>query len=89
VTRSGAVSLAKEPLASSELGAALERGNALHASYVLYGSVEKTAAAPVLAIRIASVKERSIVWSKSYPLASANPAAIAAEVDSKVPPLEE
>jgi len=30
-----------------------------------------------------------IVWSKSYPVAGADPAKIAAEVDSQVPLLEE
>jgi hypothetical protein len=89
VTRRGAVTLAKEPLASNELGAALERGVAQHATYVLYGSVEQQSKAPVLTIRVASVTAHAMVWSKSYPLAGSDPASIAAEVDSKVPPLEE
>jgi hypothetical protein len=89
VTRRGAVTLAKEPLASSELGAALERGLAQHATYVLFGSVEQQSKAPVLTIRVASVTAHAMVWSKSYPLAGSDPASIAAEVDSKVPPLEE
>jgi TolB-like protein len=89
LARHGDVALAKEPLASSELGAALERGLSLHATYVLYGSVEKAAQAPVLAIRIASVKGRSITWSKSYPVQGADTAAIATEVAARVPALGE
>jgi TolB-like protein len=89
VSRRGHVALAEQPLASGELGAALERGAALHATYVLYGTVEKAAAAQVLTIHIASVENHSIVWSKSYPVAGANTAAIAKEVDAKVPALEE
>jgi TolB-like protein len=88
ISRHGHVTLAQQPLASGELGAALERGQAQHATYVLYGSIEP-AAAQVLSIRIASVEDHSIMWSRSYPLAGSDPAAIAAEVDSHVPSLDE
>lgn len=88
VSRHGHVGLTEEPLASSELGAALERGRAAHSTYVLFGSIEKPGVSPVLSIKIATVEDHSIVWSKSYPIADADPAKIAAEVDSKVPSLE-
>jgi hypothetical protein len=35
-----------------------------------------------------TVADGSVVWSKSYPAAGADPAKIAAEVDAKIPPLE-
>ena len=88
ISRHGHVALAQQPLASAGLGVALERGQAQHASYVLYGSIEQ-AAAQALNITIASVEDHSIMWSRSYPVTGSDPAAIAADVDSKVPSLEE
>ena len=88
VSRHGHVGLTEEPLASSELQAALERGRAVHSAYVLLGSIEKPGVSPVLSIKIADVEDRSILWSKSYPIVDADPAKIAAEVDSKVPSLQ-
>jgi hypothetical protein len=38
---------------------------------------------------MAKVSDGRIVWSKSFPVADADPAKIAAEVDSQVPSLEE
>ena len=89
ISRHGHVTLAQQPLASGELGAALERGQAQHATYVLFGSIEQAATAQVLNITIASVEDHSIMWSRSYPVKGSDPAAIAADVDSKVPSLEE
>ena len=89
ISRHGHVALAQQPMASAELGAALQRGQAQHATYVLYGGIEQAAAAQVLNITIASVEDHSILWSRSYPLTGSDPAAIAAEVDSKVPSLED
>jgi hypothetical protein len=89
VSRHGHVELAEEPLASGELGAALERGIAQHSTYVLFGRIEKAGAAQVLRITIASVEGRSVLWSNSYPVEGSDPAAIAAEVDSKIPALDD
>jgi hypothetical protein len=38
-------------------------------------------------MKIAAVASSSVLWSKPYPAAAADPAKIAAEVDSKVPSL--
>ncbi len=56
-------------------------------SVFLRGALETEGSKQVLAIKIASVADGSVVWSKSYPAAGADPAKIAAEVDSKVPAL--
>lgn len=85
----GQVGLPKEPLPSGDLAAALARGRAAHSSYVLRGTVAPQAAAQMLTVMIASVEDGTVVWSKSYPAAGADPMKIAAEVDSKVPPLNE
>jgi TolB-like protein len=89
VSRHGHVALAEEPLASGELEAALERGIALHSTYVLFGKIEKSGAGQVLTVDIASIENRSVLWSKSYPVEGSDPAAIAAEVDSRMPSLDD
>jgi TolB-like protein len=89
IAKHGLVGLAKEPLLSRDFGAALERGRANHSTYVLYGTIETVAAASVLTVKIATVEDGSIVWSKSYPVAGADPAQIATEVESKLPDLDE
>ncbi len=89
VSRGGHVGLTPEPLASGDLGAALERGRALHATYVLFGTTDKSGAAQQLTIKIAAVADRTVLWSKSYPIVGSDPAQIAAEVDSKMPSLKE
>jgi hypothetical protein len=89
VARPGRVALALEPLASHSLGAALERGKARHASYVLYGSVEAKGPLQVLEVDIASTEVGSNVWSHAYPVAGSDPAKIAADIGAKVPSLED
>jgi hypothetical protein len=54
---------------------------------VLYGAVDE--AAQNLTVRMVVVADGSLLWSRSYPVADADPSKIAAEVDSKVPALEE
>jgi TolB-like protein len=88
ISHRGQVSLTREPLPSRELGAALERGRANHSRYVLCGTVDEINRAQVLTVKIAKVRDGSVIWSKSYPAAGADPAKIAAEVDANMPPLE-
>ena len=85
----GLVGMAKEPLPSQDLAAALERGRANHSTYILYGIVATQGPAQALTIKIARVEDGAVVWSKSYPAKGADPAKIAAEVDSKIPDLDE
>jgi TolB-like protein len=83
----GQVSLTNDPLPSRELGAALERARASHSTYVLCGTVDTIGSARILTVKIARVADGSVVWSKSYPAAGADPAKIASEVEAKIPPL--
>jgi TIR domain len=83
----GQVGLTKDPLPSRELGAALERARANHSTYVLVGTVDTVDGVQALTVKIATVADGSIVWSKTYPAAGADPAKIASEVDAKIPPL--
>jgi hypothetical protein len=85
----GLIGMAKEPLPSGDLTAALERGRANHSNYILYGVVDTQGSAQALTIKIVSVEDGSVVWSKSYPAQGADPAKIAAEVDSKIPDLDD
>ena len=83
----GQVGLSTDPLPSRDLGAALERGRANHSSYVLSGSVDSTGSARVLTVKIATVADGSVVWSKTYP-AAADPAKIGSEVAANIPALK-
>jgi TolB-like protein len=81
----GQVGLTKEPLSAPDLSAAVERGRALHSKYVLYGAVDMPA--QNLIVKMVAVADGSLLWSQSYSVANADPAKIAAEVNSKVPSL--
>jgi hypothetical protein len=87
ISHHGQVNLTTDPLPSRELGAALERARANHSTYVLYGTVDTIGSTQVLTVKIATVADGSVVWSKAYPAAGADPAKIASEVDAKIPPL--
>jgi TolB-like protein len=81
----GQVALSKEPLASGRIQDAVDRGKENHSSYVLYGGIEGAPGPATLSVQVARVSDGSLVWAKKYPLAGADPAAIASEVESKVP----
>jgi TolB-like protein len=83
----GQVGLTKEPLAAPDLSAAVGQGRAFHSKYVLYGAVDKPA--QILTVKMVTVADGSVLWSQSYPVANADPAKIAVEVDSKVPRLSD
>ena len=87
VAHPGQVSLTSDPLPSRELGAALERGRANHSVFVLYGTIDTIDRVQVLAVKIATVADGSVVWSKAYPAEGADPTKIASEVEAKIPPL--
>jgi hypothetical protein len=50
-------------------------------------AIDNAAVAKVLTVKIAKVADGSVVWSKSYDIASTDPVKIAAEVDSHIPAL--
>ena len=81
----GQVSLTKEPLSAPDPSAAVAQGRAFHSKYVLYGAVDEPA--QNLTVTMVAVADGSPVWSRSYPVANADPAKIAAEVNAKVPSL--
>ena len=89
IAHPGRVALAKDPRPSCDLGAALERGRANRSSYILCGTVETAATTQVLTVKIVNLADGLVLWSKSYPVAGADPEKIAMEVNSKVPSLDE
>jgi TolB-like protein len=90
ISHRGHVGMTDEPLPSLDSGVAVERGRSSHSTYVLYGGIDSpSAAVQTFTVKIVAVEDGSVVWSESYPAAGADPAKIAAEVDSKVPSLED
>jgi TolB-like protein len=81
--------LSPEPAQCDDSKSALELGRSNHSAYVLCGAIGSEAAAQVLSIKIVKVGDGSVVWSKSYPVAGADPAKIAEEVNSRVPTLND
>jgi TolB-like protein len=89
IAHRGLVGLSTEPLSSRDTASALQAGRASHASYLLMGSVDGAAAAPMLTVEIVGVADGLAVWSKTYPATGADPEKIAADVNSNVPSLED
>ena len=87
ISRHGQVGLTNEPLASLDSAAAVSQGRAHQAQHVLYGAVDPQSHS--LTVRLLSVKDGAVLWSESYPVRGADPAAIAAQVDAKMPAAEE
>jgi TolB-like protein len=83
ISRHGRVGLTNEPLASLDSAAAVAQGRAHQAQHVLYGAVDPQSHS--LTVRLLSVKDGALLWSESYPVTGADPEAIAAQVDAKMP----
>jgi len=81
IAQHGKVRLEPDQAAPADPAAAAERGRANHANYVVYGAINNQS----LDVKVVESDDGSVVWSKSYPEHGTDPAAIAAEVESKVP----
>ncbi len=89
ISHQGKLGVSKEPMASLDPQGAAERGRARHSTFVLCGGVEEGGGAPVLTVDIVRVADGSLAWTKSYPAKDADPAAIAADVESHIPALDD
>ena len=85
IARHGHVALANEPLPAADPAAAAKQGRAHHSTYIVYGGVSGKAPDQQLTVKVVSVHDGSTLWSKSYPLAGADPTGIAAQVSAEVP----
>jgi TolB-like protein len=88
ISHPGRVALSQETVSCADVKSAVEGGRSHHSQYVLCGTVGSDASVPVLNIKLARVSDGAMVWSKAYPVAGADAAKIAAEVNSQVPTLE-
>jgi TolB-like protein len=89
LTHHGRVGLMQEPVTPLEAATAAKAAHQHDAKYVLFGSVDPAAAAQSLTVKLVSVADGKLIWSGSFPVAGADPAAIAAQVDARVPALED
>ncbi len=89
ISHHGRVGLVDKAMPTLDSAAAIELGKARHSHYVLYGGVDAQATPPSLVVKIVAVADGSVAWTESYPVDSADPAAIAATVDSKLQGLED
>jgi hypothetical protein len=89
IAHHGQVGLSRESAECDDSKSALERGRSNHSAYVLCGAIGTEAAAQALSVKIFKVKDGSVAWSKSYPVAGADPAKIAEEVNSRMPDLDD
>jgi TolB-like protein len=89
IANKGRVGLSQESAACDEAKAAIERGRSNHSAYVLCGAIGTAGAGQALTVRIFKVSDDALVWSKSYPVAGADPSKIAEEVNSHVPALDD
>jgi len=85
ISHHGHVGLVNEPLASPDTAAAVAQGRAREAQYVLCGAVDGQPPAQRLTVKLLTVKDGAVLWSESYPATGADPAAIAAQVEAKMP----
>ena len=85
VTHRGQVGLDKDSLSSNDLSEALGRARAGHSAYVVFGSVRSQGSAQVLSVTVAKAEDGSVVWTQSYPAATADATKIAEQINSKIP----
>jgi hypothetical protein len=85
----GKVGLGQDTLKALDPAGAQALGRASHSEYVIYGGVETKGADRVLTVTVEEVDDATLVWTKSYPVATANPETIAPEVEKAIPKLGE
>jgi TolB-like protein len=85
LSRRGLIDLAKDSAVSRDPSAALQSARAHGALYVIYGAVDNQPSGAALSVSVVEVRKGSVLWTQTYPIASADPSKIASEVNSKVP----
>jgi TolB-like protein len=85
LSRHGHVDLAGDSAVSRDPAAALQSARARRARYVVYGAVDDKPAGATLTVTVAETKKGSVLWTRTYPIARADPLTIASEVNSNVP----
>jgi TolB-like protein len=85
LSRHGHIELVGDSAVSRDPSAVLQSARAHGAIYVVYGAVDNKPSGAALSVTVVEVGKGSVVWTRTYPIASADPAQIAKEANSKVP----
>jgi TolB-like protein len=85
LSRHGQIGLETDSAASRDPHAAIQSARDHHATYVVYGAVSAQPSGEALLVTVAGAADGSVLWTQTYPLASADPLKIASEVESAVP----
>jgi TolB-like protein len=89
IAHAGKVGLSKEPLGALDASAGADRGREHHSRYVVCGGITASGATAALTVDIVSVRDGTVAWTGSYPVAGTDPATIAADVDAHLPSLDD
>lgn len=85
LSRHGQIALGSDSAASGDAQAAIQSARDHHAAYVVYGRVSAQPPGQALLVTVAAAADGSVLWTRAFPLAGADPVRIASEVDSEVP----
>jgi TolB-like protein len=85
LSRHGQIGLETDSAGSKDPRAAIQRARDHHAAYVVYGAVSAQPSGQALLVTVANAADGSVLWTQTYPVASADPLKIASEVESAVP----
>jgi TolB-like protein len=88
LSRHGHIELAKDSAVSRDPSAALQSARAHRALYVVYGAVDNKPTGAALLVSVVETGKGSVLWTQTYPIASADPTNIASEVNAEVPQTE-
>jgi hypothetical protein len=86
LSRHGQIRLDTNSAGSRDPQTAIRSARDHHAAYVVYGAVSAQPAGETLLVTIADAADEAVIWTRTYPVASADPLKIASEVESQVPP---
>ena len=75
----------EQPLPAVNDASALERARQQHAAYVLFGTVAGAGSGAQLTVRMLKTGDGSEAWSHAYPAQDADTAAIASDLDARLP----
>ncbi|HZZ17932.1 MAG TPA: toll/interleukin-1 receptor domain-containing protein [Opitutaceae bacterium] len=89
ISHKESVGLGKEKLPTLDSNVAAERGKADHATYVVFGGIENPGPSATLRIAVVKVADGSVVSDNSYSVSGSDSSTIAAEVESKVPAVDD
>lgn len=81
----GQTRLLEESFTAVDTEKALSRAREQHARYVLFGAVEAKGTQSQLTVKLLSVEDSALSWTRSYPIAHPNLTSIAEDVDHQVP----